>query len=223
MASDGSGCILITLKLNTLYIFHILPKMNLRIFSLSTLADDNLILCWGETGTLLDNILWAKNHIPKKLVFSESNPYVSETLSDLLKTQWENRVHLSKNNSAYRTIVVFNKCFEGNMWTVDRILRILPMGNRSHGIMGIFVFSEVWMIAPLYRHAMDYIFISHVPSKVDRRRIYEQFSNVFPTLDVFCQLMDNYTTTGGCLVIHNGAMSSQFEDRVFYLAKERHT
>lgn len=222
MASNGPCCVLIILKLNTLYIFHIPPKMNLRIFSLSTLADDNLILCWGETGTLLDNILWAKNHIPKKLVFSESNPYVSETLSQLLKTQWDNRIHVSCNDSAYRAIVVFNKCFEGNMWTVDHTLRVLPIGHRSHGVMGIFVFSDVWMIAPLYRHAMDYIFISHVPRIADRRRIYEQFSGIFQTFDTFCQLMDKYTTNHGCLVIDNTAQSTLVEDRVYYLAEESH-
>lgn len=196
--------------------------MDLRKFSLSTLADDNLMLCWGENSTLIDNILWAKNHIPKKLVFSESNPYVSETLSQLLKTQWDNRIHVSRNDSTYRAIVVFNKCFQGNMWTIDHVLRVLPMGHRSHGVMGIFVFSEVWMIAPLYRHAMDFIFISHVQHITDRRRIYQQFSDLFSTFDIFCELMDKYTTNYGCLVIDNTTQSTQFEDRVYYLVKERH-
>jgi hypothetical protein len=69
------------------------------------------------------------------------------------------------------------------------------------------------------------VFILREDIVSNRRRIYEQYAGMFPTFEMFCQVMDRYTYNDfGCLVFNNNAnaMSPKFEDQVFWYKAEDH-
>ena len=45
---------------------------------------------------------------------------------------------------------------------------------------------------------------------------------MFPTFEIFCQVMDACTENFECLVIHNNAKSNKLEDQVFWYKAEEH-
>ena len=45
---------------------------------------------------------------------------------------------------------------------------------------------------------------------------------MFPSFDIFCQVMDQCTEDYNCLVIHNNAKSNKLEDQVFWYKAEPH-
>jgi hypothetical protein len=50
----------------------------------------------------------------------------------------------------------------------------------------------------------------------NRKRIFENYGSAFPSLEFFCQIMDQCTENYECLVIHNGSKSNRLEDAVFW-------
>ena len=46
---------------------------------------------------------------------------------------------------------------------------------------------------------------------------------MFPTFDVFCQVMDQCTENFECIVIHNNAKSNRLEDQVFWYKADPHS
>ena len=45
---------------------------------------------------------------------------------------------------------------------------------------------------------------------------------MFPSFEVFCQVMDQYTENYECLVIHNNAKSNKLQDQVFWYKASPH-
>jgi hypothetical protein len=77
-------------------------------------------------------------------------------------------------------------------------------------------------IPPLLRTNIDYVFILREPYVQNRRRIFENFAGVFPSFDVFCQVMDQCTENFECLVIHTNSKSNKLEDQVFWYKATDH-
>ena len=71
-------------------------------------------------------------------------------------------------------------------------------------------------IPPDLRTQIDYTFIFRNNLIGNRKRIYENYAGLFPTFDVFCQVMDQCTDDFGCIVIDNTAKSNRLEDQVFW-------
>jgi len=46
---------------------------------------------------------------------------------------------------------------------------------------------------------------------------------MFPTFEIFCQVMDQCTEDYHCLVIHNNAKSNKLEDQVFWYKAAPHS
>jgi hypothetical protein len=45
---------------------------------------------------------------------------------------------------------------------------------------------------------------------------------MFPSFDVFCQVMDQTTSDFECLVVHNNSKSNKLEDQVFWYKASKH-
>jgi hypothetical protein len=45
---------------------------------------------------------------------------------------------------------------------------------------------------------------------------------MFPSFEVFCQVMDQCTENFECLVVHNNAKSNKLEDQVFWYKADPH-
>ena len=77
-------------------------------------------------------------------------------------------------------------------------------------------------IPPNLRTNIDYIFILRENYVSNRKRLYEHYAGMFPTFEMFCQVMDNCTENYECLVINNNAKSNKLQDQVFWYKAEPH-
>ena len=75
-------------------------------------------------------------------------------------------------------------------------------------------------IPPDLRTQIDYTFIFRNNLIGNRKRIYENYAGMFPTFDIFCQVMDQCTENFECIVINNNAKSNRLEDQVFWYKAE---
>ena len=90
------------------------------------------------------------------------------------------------------------------------------MNGRHFGLLCILALQYVMGIPPVLRGQVDYVFILRENQVSARRRIYEQFAGIFPSFELFCQIMDQCTENYECLVIHNGSKTNKIEDCVFW-------
>jgi hypothetical protein len=56
----------------------------------------------------------------------------------------------------------------------------------------------------------------------NRKRIFENFGSAFPSLEFFCQVMDQCTQNYECIVMNNNSQSNKLEDIVFWYKAEMH-
>jgi hypothetical protein len=54
----------------------------------------------------------------------------------------------------------------------------------------------------------------------NRKRIWENYASMFPTLESFSMVMDQTTENYECLVINNNAKSNKLNDQIFWYKAE---
>ena len=77
-------------------------------------------------------------------------------------------------------------------------------------------------VPPNLRTNIDFIFILRENYVSNRKRLYEHYAGMFPSFEMFCQVMDQCTENFECLVIHNNAKSNKLTDQVFWYKAESH-
>ena len=97
------------------------------------------------------------------------------------------------------------------------------MNGRHYKILFVITMQFPLGIPPSLRTQIDYVFILRENLISNRRRIYENYAGMFPTFDVFCQVMDQCTENFECIVINNNAKSNRLEDQVFWYKAEGHS
>ena len=60
-------------------------------------------------------------------------------------------------------------------------------------------------VPPNLRTNIDFVFILRENYVSNRKRLYEHYAGMFPTFEIFCQVMDQCTEDYNCLVIDNSA------------------
>ena len=99
---------------------------------------------------------------------------------------------------------------------------ILPIVNEFTKIMLIITMQYPLGVPPNLRTNIDYTFILREPYIANRKRIYENYAGMFPTFEMFCQVMDQCTENYECLVINNNAKSNKLVDQVFWYKADPH-
>jgi len=82
--------------------------------------------------------------------------------------------------------------------------------------------SYIMDIPPKLRTNIDYVFILKENNVNNRRKIYDNYANIFATFDEFCQVMDACTDDYECIVINNNAKSNKITDQVFWYKASDH-
>lgn len=121
-----------------------------------------------------------------------------------------------------RTFVILDDCLYDSSWTRDKLMRLLFMNGRHWKIMLIITMQYPLGIPPTLRTNIDFVFILREPYIANRKRIYENYAGMFPTLESFCQVMDQCTENYECLVINNNSKSNKLSDQVFWYKAEAH-
>ena len=128
----------------------------------------------------------------------------------------------SNSNLDPRLFLILDDCLYDNTWVKDKNVRSLFMNGRHYKVLFIITMQYALGIPPNLRTNIDYVFILRENYVSNRKRLYEHYAGMFPTFEMFCQVMDQCTENFECLVIDNNAKSNKLDDQVFwYKASDR--
>ena len=175
------------------------------------------------SGTEAGNGFYA-SHVPKLFIHDEYNTVLIE---NILRRQKVVLKQVKKEIEQYRrstidprAFVILDDCLYDQSCTKDKLMRLLFMNGRHWKIMLIITMQYPLGIPPNLRTNIDYVFILREPYMTNRKRIWENYASMFPTLESFNSVMDQTTENYECLVINNNAKSNKLNDQIFWYKAE---
>lgn len=106
--------------------------------------------------------------------------------------------------------------------TKDGIIKLIFMVGRHHRLFSIFTMQYPLQIPPDLRAQFDYVFIYRDNHVSNRKLLYENYADIFPTFELFCYAMDKYTENYECLVFDFTSKSNKLEEQVFWYKADMH-
>ena len=219
-------------------------NLEIRKFDISTISSDKVCVFIGkrETGKsfLVKDLLYHHRKIPIGTVISGTegaNKFYSKMVPSLfiheqyteaiitnalkrqkliVKKKVKEMESYGKSNIDPSAFLILDDCLYDNKWVKDPNIRSLFMNGRHYKVLFLITMQYALGIPPNLRTNIDYVFILRENYVSNRKRIYEHYAGMFPTFEIFCQVMDQCTEDYNCLVIHNNAKSNKLEDQVFW-------
>ena len=163
-------------------------------------------------------------HVPKLFIHEEYNTVLIENVlrrqKMVLKQMKKEKEMYNKTSIDPRTFCILDDCLYDNSWAKDKLMRLLFMNGRHWKVMLIILSKYPLGIPPNLRTNIDYVFILREPYLTNRKRIWENYASMFPTLESFCSVMDQTTENYECLVINNNTKSNKLNDQIFWYKAE---
>lgn len=225
-------------------------NLNLRKFDIKSISPDKVCVFIGkrETGKsfLVKDLLWHMRDVPIGTVISGTeaantfygdivpslfihDQYTPEIVANTLKRQKMVIQKIKADNDKYgksvidpRAFLILDDCLYDNSWIRDTNIRSLFMNGRHWKMLFIITMQYALGVPPNLRTNIDYVFILRENFVSNRKRLYEHYAGMFPSYDIFAQVMDACTENYECLVIHNNAKSNKLEDQVFWYKASAH-
>jgi len=220
--------------------------LNLKKFDMNEIKDDKVVVLIGKRDTgksfLCRDILFRHRGIPVGQVISGTegaNQFYSkmvpklfihdefkpEIVENILKRQ---KIMIEKINQGGgadqsidpRAFLILDDCLYDNSWAKDKNMRSVFMNGRHFKLLFLLTMQYALGIPPNMRTNIDYVFILRENYVSNRKRLYEHYAGMFPTFEMFCQVMDQCTENYECLVINNNAKSNKLSDQVFWYKAE---
>ena len=164
--------------------------------------------------------------VPKLFIHNEYNTAIIENIlkrqRGVLKQIKKEMEQFNRSTIDPRTFVILDDCLYDNTWARDKMMRLLFMNGRHWKVMLLITMQYPLGIPPTLRTNIDYVFILREPYIANRKRIYENYAGMFPTLESFSQVMDQCTENYECLVINNNSKSNKLQDQVFWYKADAH-
>ena len=226
-------------------------NLELKKFNISSIASDKVCVFIGkrETGKsfLVKDLLYYHKNLPIGTVISGTegaNKFYSSIVPSLfiheeyspivvsnalkrqkivVKKMMKDVESYGKTNIDPNAFLILDDCLYDSSWTKDQNIRSLFMNGRHYKMLFIITMQYALGVPPSLRTNIDYVFILRENYVSNRRKLYEHYAGMFPTFEIFCQVMDQCTEDYNCLVIHNNAKSNKLEDQVFWYKAEKHS
>ena len=225
-------------------------NIQLKKFDMTQINDDKVVVLIGKRDTgksfLVKDLLYYHQSIPIGTVvsgtesansfYSEIVPslfihdeFTPELINNVVKRQKlivnKTKEDISKKGSTKidpRAFLILDDCLYDKSWIKDVNVRTLFMNGRHYNIMFIITMQYALGIPPNLRTNVDFVFILRENYVSNRKRLYEHYAGMFPTFEMFNQVMNQCTENYECLVIHNNAKSNKLEDQVFWYKASPH-
>lgn len=219
-------------------------KLELKKFDPRSLKDDSVVVLIGKRRTgkseLLKHLLsfhqtlpagnivsctescnhFFEKFVPKMLIHDEFDPQTVQRFVDRqMKVTQQYEAEIQKyGRSAIdpRAFLILDDCLYDKSWPNDKYIRALFMNGRHFKVFFFITMQYPLGIPPHLRCNIDYIFILRENQVKNRMRIYEQYAGMFPTFEIFNQVMNQCTENYECLVIDNKTQSNKLEDQVYW-------
>jgi len=225
-------------------------SLNLRKFDVSSIGKGSVVVLIGKRNTgksfLVKDLLYYKRDIPMGTVISGTecvnkfygelmpklfihDDYNTEIINNVVKRQ---KVVLSKMDEQEKqygktdidpfSFLILDDLMYDTSWINDKIIRQLFMNGRHLKLFFVITMQYCLGIPPSLRSNVDYIFILRENIVSNRKRLYDNYAGMFPTFEIFCQVMDQCTSDYDCLVIDNTTKSNRIEDNVYWYHADNH-
>ena len=227
-----------------------IADIRLRKFDMKTLKAGSVVVLIGkrETGKsfLVRDILYHNKDMPIGTIISGTEgansfyshmvpsiyiygEYEPQIIDNVIKRQVLVRKEMKKEvamrghtNIDPRAFLILDDCLYDASWTKHKNVRSLFMNGRHYNETFIITMQYCMGIPPSLRTNVDFVFILRENLINNRKKLYEQYAGMFPSFDIFCQVMDQCTENYECIVIHNNAKSNKLEDQVFWYKASDH-
>ena len=219
-------------------------ELQLKKFDITQIKDDKVVVLIGKRDTgksfLCKDILYYHNDIPVGQVISGTeganqfygkivpklfihDEFNTNIVQNMLKRQ---KLMITKVNDGEqvdpRAFLILDDCLYDNTWSKDKFMRSVFMNGRHYKLLFMLTMQYALGIPPNLRTNIDYVFILRENYVSNRKRLYEHYAGMFPSFEMFCQVMDQCTEDYECLVINNNAKSNKLTDQVFWYKAEPH-
>jgi len=226
-------------------------NLELKKFDISKISSDKVCVFIGkrETGKsfLVKDLLYYHKKLPIGTVISGTEganqfyskmvpslfiheEYTPNIISNALKRQklvvkkrMKELDTYGKSSIDPSAFLILDDCLYDNSWIRDTNIRSLFMNGRHYKILFIITMQYALGVPPNLRTNIDYVFILRENYVSNRRKLYEHYAGMFPTFEIFCQVMDQCTEDYNCLVINNNAKSNKLEDQVYWYKATSHS
>jgi hypothetical protein len=121
-----------------------------------------------------------------------------------------------------RGVLIMDDCLTDSNFIEDPSLQWIFMTGGRVNISCLITVQYAMNIPPTLRVNVDYVFIFREPNLSHRKMIYRAYAGVFPTFELFDQVLTSVTDDYGCLVIDNTSLSAKLEDQVFWYKAKLH-
>ena len=217
-------------------------NLELRKFNMNEISDDKVVVLIGKRDTgksfLCRDILYNHKDVPVGQVISGTegaNQFYSKIVpklfihdefkTDIVQNMLQRqkimieKIHGGENLDP-RAFLILDDCLYDNQWTKDKYMRSVFMNGRHYKLLFLLTMQYALGIPPNLRTNIDYVFILRENYVSNRKRLYEHYAGMFPSFEMFCQVMDQCTENYECLVINNNAKSNKLSDQVFWYKAE---
>lgn len=219
-------------------------KLELKKFDPTKIAADSVILFLGKRHTgksvCLKDIMNTHKDLPVGVVISpteRANGYFEKFIPKMLiydecedgtikkfldrqiaisseKKKEEKRYGSSKIDA--RAFFILDDCLYDKRWMNNINIRSMFMNGRHYKIFFLITMQHALGLPPVLRNNIDYIFIFRNNIVKEKQKIYDHYAGMFPSFEVFSQVMNQTTENYECLVIDNKIQSNKLEEQVFW-------
>lgn len=209
-------------------------NLQLKRFNPKTMPDNCVVVFIGKRRTgktkLVTDILYHKRHLPVGVVMSgteDGNGYYRQYVPDLFvygdyhsevteKLISRQRKLCKANTPNNNVFMLLDDCMYDKRMIRERNIRQIFMNGRHWNIMFMLTMQYCMDLSPDLRANIDYVFVLRENILQNREKIYKNFFGIFPTFDMFNQVMNACTENFECLVLDNTSRSNKIEDVVFW-------
>lgn len=219
-------------------------KLELKKFDPTKIKNDSVVVFIGKRNTgksyCMKDILNYHRDIPVGVVISpteKANGYFEKFIPKMLiyddcdektiKKFLDRQVNITKernvelkrvgsSNIDPRAFLILDDCLYDKRWPNDKNIRCIFMNGRHYKIFFLITMQHALGLPPVLRSNIDYVFIFRNNIVREREKIYNHYAGMFPSFEVFNQVMNQTTENFECLVIDNKVQSNKLEDQVFW-------
>lgn len=224
-------------------------KLKIKRFDLKKMAENCTIAMIAKRASgksyLTREILYHKRDLPAAIAISRTeklNTFYGEFIPDIYiydefdtsiltkifarqaKMNEDNKKRLEngKKQKDDRLMIIMDDCMASKgTWVKDQNILELFFNGRHHHVSFILTMQFALGIPPEMRSNFDYIFLLAEDFKSNRKRLYEHYAGMFPSLESFEKVFSDITQDYGVMVIDNRVHSTDITEKVFwYKAKE---
>jgi hypothetical protein len=209
-------------------------NIQLKKFDPTKMMDDKVCVFIGKRGTgksvLVTDLLYHKKHLPVGICMSateEGNHYYQQFIPDLFIYSDYDREAIERVLERQKAVVgrgrpnpgaflLLDDCMYDRKFMKDVCIRQCFMNGRHWKIFFMLTMQYCMDLSPDLRANVDYVFILRENVIQNREKLWKNFFGIFPTFDMFSQVMNKCTENYECLVLDNTSKSNKIEDCVFW-------